>query len=327
MILVVTSKRDLTSDFIVLELQRKGLPYLRLNTEDVPKGTFHCRPGFDNAWHFDLAGVPFDLSQVKAAYFRRPGAPEPLPEVNEAERAYSVSEWHAALQSLYWAIGERWLNAPHAIALAENKIRQIALARSLGFHVPETLVGNAPAAARAFAAEGGIIGKPLRNAVVKGAHPDRVVFTSRVPIDACTDPLSIRACPMILQREIKKRYDVRATVVGDHVFAATIDSQGNPETEVDWRKTSTPDLSHAAYCLPLEVKLRCVALTRKLGLRFGALDFVLDPEGQLWFLEINPNGQWAWIETRTGHPIAAAIVEELERISNEQAIASDLAAA
>lgn len=327
MILVVTSKRDLTSDFIVLELQRKGLPYLRLNTEDVPKGTFHCRPGLDDAWNFDFEGVSFSLSQVKAAYFRRPGMPEPLSEVNEAEKAYSLSEWHAALQSLYWAIGERWLNAPHAIALAENKVRQITLARSLGFQVPETFVGNAPAAARAFAAGGGIIGKPLRNAVVQGAHSDRVVFTSRVLIDVHTDPLSIRACPLILQREIKKQYDVRVTVVGDQVFAATIDSQCNPETEVDWRNTSTPDLSHSAYSLPPEVNERCVALTRKLGLRFGALDFVLDPEGQLWFLEINPNGQWAWIETRTGHPIAAAIVGELEQIANEQTIASDLATA
>jgi len=79
--------------------------------------------------------------------------------------------------------------------------------------------------------------------------------------------------------------------------------------------------------LPTEVAKACIALTQNLGLRFGALDFVLDPVGQLWFLEINPNGQWAWIETRTGHPIAAAIVTELERIANDGSHASDLATA
>ena len=55
-------KRDLTSNFIVLELQRQGLPYLRLNTEDFPKGTFHCRPGLDDAWHFELEGASLNLA-------------------------------------------------------------------------------------------------------------------------------------------------------------------------------------------------------------------------------------------------------------------------
>lgn len=315
--LVVTSRRDLTSDFIVLELQRRGLSYVRLNTEDLPKGTFHCQPDINDAWTFHLGECSFALSQVSAAYFRRPGVPQPLPQVDESEQSYSASEWQAALQSLYWAIGERWLNSPYAIALSENKIRQLATARTLGLRIPETLVGNDPEAALQFGAAGGIVGKPLRNALVKGQNRDRVVFTSRVQIDASLDPLTIRANPIILQREIAKRFDVRVTVVGDQVFSATIDSQSTPETEVDWRKTSSPNLAHDIYELPSAVAAQCVALTRKLGLKFSAIDFVLDRDGLLWFLEINPNGQWGWIETRTGHPIAAAIVSELERIAHE----------
>lgn len=320
MYLLVTSKRDLTSDFIILELQRRGLPYLRLNTEDVPKAVFRCMPGGDGDWQFNLPDASFDLSHVKGAYFRRPGMPEALSDLREVERSYSALEWYAALQSLYWAIGERWLNPPHLITLAENKIYQLTLARTLGFLIPDTLVSNDPAAAKEFASRGQIIGKPLRNAVVKGPTADRVVFTTRVSINELTDPQSIRACPMILQREIRKQFDVRATVVGNQVFAATIDSQSDPATEVDWRRTSKPDLVHAVYHLPEDVVAQCIALTRKLGLRFGAIDFVLDQDDKLWFLEINPNGQWGWIETRTGHPIAAAIVSEMERMADEKVV-------
>lgn len=317
MILVVTSKRDLTSDFVVLELQRRGLAYLRLNTEDLPKATFHCSPATDDAWHLELDGHHFDLGQTTAAYFRRPGVPEPLLDIRAQEHAYCTAEWQAALQSLCWAIGDRWFNAPHAIALSEDKIRQLSLARRLGLRIPETWIGNSPAAARSFASTRAVVGKPLKNAVVGSPYGDRIVFTSRLAIDENTDPLAIRACPLIVQQEITKRYDVRVTVVGDQVFAATIDSQANPDTTVDWRATSAPDLAHAPFDLPAAVTTQCVALTRQLGLRFGALDFVLDPNGILWFLEINPNGQWAWIETRTGHPIAAAIVTELDRIAHE----------
>lgn len=132
--------------------------------------------------------------------------------------------------------------------------------------------------------------------MLKGQAPDKVVFTSRIQIDAHTEPMAIRSLPSDSSKGDQETVRCGVTVVGDTLFAATIDSQAHAETEVDWRKTSTPDIAHATYELPTEIEEKCVALTRSLGLRFGALDFVLDRDGQLWFLEINPNGQWAWIE-------------------------------
>lgn len=64
MYLVVTNKRDLTSDFIILELRRRGLPYLRLNTEDIPVAVFQCAPGTEGTWRFDLPDASFELTQV-----------------------------------------------------------------------------------------------------------------------------------------------------------------------------------------------------------------------------------------------------------------------
>jgi glutathione synthase/RimK-type ligase-like ATP-grasp enzyme len=63
--------------------------------------------------------------------------------------------------------------------------------------------------------------------------------------------------------------------------------------------------------LPNDVAKGCMDLVRRLGLRFGAIDLVLEPSGDYRFLEVNPNGQWGWIQTRTGQPIAGAIVDEM----------------
>jgi len=52
-------------------------------------------------------------------------------------------------------------------------------------------------------------------------------------------------------------------------------------------------------------------LLRGLGLRFAATDFVVTPAGEWYFLDLNPNGQWAWIEQETGLPICAAIADAL----------------
>lgn len=52
------------------------------------------------------------------------------------------------------------------------------------------------------------------------------------------------------------------------------------------------------------------ALLRHADLLYGALDFIVTPNGEWIFLELNPNGQWAWI-TPTRHLITAAIAELL----------------
>lgn len=77
MILLVTNKRDITGDFIVLELRKRGLPFHRLNTEDLPSGAIRFRPGAERDWEIESGGETLALRDVRAAYYRRPGAPEP----------------------------------------------------------------------------------------------------------------------------------------------------------------------------------------------------------------------------------------------------------
>lgn len=88
-------------------------------------------------------------------------------------------------------------------------------------------------------------------------------------------------------------------------------SQESTQTTVDWRKGGRIDLRHQVIELPSSIATSCLALVAKLNLKFGAIDLICDQEDNYWFLEINPNGQWAWIENQTSLPIASAIVDEL----------------
>lgn len=311
MILLVSNARDLTTDFIVLEARRRGVSTIRLNTEDIPKG--HARLGFegDSDWSLQFPDWTLEGREVTAAYFRRPAAPEIDPQVCAAEeRAYCTVEWAALLKSLYQRIGPRWLSAPAAIAAAEDKPRQLLEAQRAGLAVPDTVITNDVAVFDKFLQGAAAVAKPLRQARLEG-ETERVMFTTRVEAATARNERAIAAAPMILQREVLKAADIRVTVVGERVFAAEIDSQAFAEAEVDWRAGDTTRLGHAKHDLPVDMEEKCVDLVRALGLGFGAIDLVLDREGCYWFLEVNPNGQWAWIETRTGHPIAAAIVDHL----------------
>jgi glutathione synthase/RimK-type ligase-like ATP-grasp enzyme len=100
-------------------------------------------------------------------------------------------------------------------------------------------------------------------------------------------------------------------MVGERAFAVLIDSQKDNETQIDWRRGEIP-LKHLIIELPNNILSQCVSLLKILNLRFGAIDFILDKSGNFIFLEINPNGQWAWIEKQTEYDISNEIVNLLE---------------
>lgn len=68
-------------------------------------------------------------------------------------------------------------------------------------------------------------------------------------------------------------------------------------------------MKHEIIDLGKSVDDNLVRLIKSFGLTFGAVDLVLTPSDDLVFLEVNPNGQWAWLEVLTGAPISHAFAE------------------
>ena len=101
------------------------------------------------------------------------------------------------------------------------------------------------------------------------------------------------------------------TVVGDDIFAAEIMSQSHQSSVTDWRATENPDIEHRLHELPDRVKTQCLMLVDRLGLEFGAIDLALTAPGEYIFFEINPNGEWLWLEYQLGFPIADRIAKWL----------------
>ncbi len=200
---------------------------------------------------------------------------------------------------------------PPRTGYAEYKPVQLHTAIAAGLQVPRTLVTNDPDTARAFVSEvGEAIYKPLGGTAavtdVEGTHQ---VCATRVTPEQAGGP-SVAHTMHLFQQWVPKDYEVRLTVVDDQFFAARIDAR-TAAAKVDWR-ADYHALDYTVIDTPKFIRTRVTELLRRLGLRFGAMDFVVAPDGEWWFLECNPNGQWAWIETETAMPIAAALADALE---------------
>jgi hypothetical protein len=119
----------------------------------------------------------------------------------------------------------------------------------------------------------------------------------------------LHLAPAIFQRAIDAQYDVRVNVVGSEAFGAVIRNEGVATSTIrDWRIGHSKGVMLIdEYSLPPDIVGKCMAYTQRSGLLFGAFDFAVDKEGRFWFLEDNPNGQWAFIEQRTRQPIGRSI--------------------
>ncbi len=244
MIFLVSNERDITTDYVVLELRRRGVSFFRLNSERLSDASVRChwRSG-QPVWQVVFADRALLTSDVSAGYFRRPGTPLVKASVTDpAERRYCGDEWAAVLRSIYVALGDRWLNAPANIACAEDKALQLAMAADIGLRIPLTIVTNEFDTAVDFMSEGDTVGKAFHTGFLDDADGEagRVIFTTRLDGSSRPTRESLGVAPVTFQREIVKAYDVRATVVGRRIFAATIDLQIKAETTIDWRRGSVP---------------------------------------------------------------------------------------
>jgi len=139
---------------------------------------------------------------------------------------------------------------------------------------------------------------------------NEVIFTNVVTPEYMVKIDSVKMSPSIFQRRILKAYELRITIVGDKIFPIKIYSQGDEQLELDWRrkpKLNDFEAKMELTSLPSEVEKKLVSFMKLIGLRFGCIDMIVTPDGEYVFLEINPNGQWYFIQLRIEVEIAKAI--------------------
>jgi hypothetical protein len=307
MLLLVTNRGDFTADWLVLELQRRDVAYVRLNTEDFPdQCDFRWTP---TAARLQVRGVTIESSQITSVWFRRPVGPQLRPGLGDEEARWASREAAAALDGFWRTLEADWVSKPAAIRLAESKPHQLVNAASAGFDIPDTMITKNPADVWELweRSPSGVVCKPLQDGQVRTAG-SCVFYTSRLERDHI-DQLAHE--PYLFQSLVPKRYDVRVTVIGTHVFAARIESQRHPSTSVDWRRGSPGTLHYGVEDLPVALSAACRQLVSGYGLQFGAIDLARRRDGGYTFFEINPNGQWAFVEQRTGLPLRRHLADLL----------------
>jgi glutathione synthase/RimK-type ligase-like ATP-grasp enzyme len=317
MLLFLDQQQDMHADWVEAECDRRGVPYVRFCTETFPteaRLSIHIAEG-NVGGLLRLPGREVALEAVTGIWYRRPGEITLDPTLDEAYLQFARMEAEEMLYGLYRVLWDRrWVNLPHLMYAANHKIYQLRLARQLGLQTVPTLVTNDPAEALAFfqACGGAMIYKAMRQVAIAytdgSAHGIYTTLITRENLEQHLE--SIRYIPCLFQQLIPKQFELRINVIGDHVWAAAIYTQEAEHTKLDFRPY-TQEVRHEPFLLPPALEAKCLELNRRLGLRMSNMDMIVTPDGDYVFLEVNPNGQWAWVEDQVGFPLATALVDEI----------------
>ncbi|MGW0731143.1 ATP-grasp ribosomal peptide maturase [Streptomyces sp. NPDC002851] len=307
-VLVSTRDEDATADLVIAELNRRRVPVLRFDPgRDFPDcAVLAARTGATGwgGW-LTVGDRTADLSAVRALYHRRPSA-YPTNGGEQAAR-FAAQENRRGLGGVLGALSEcLYLSHPQAVARAEYKPVQLDAATRAGLTVPATLITNNPVEAEQFCAEQPTIYKPLHAGAYEVEGEPAGIWAAPVRADEIDDAVSRSA--HLFQAQVPKVADVRAVVVGEQVFSARITA---PPGVVDWR-AAYQSLTYEPVTCPDDIHEALTQFVTAFGLNFGAFDFAVTADDGWWFLECNPNGQWAWLEDAAALPITHAIADLLE---------------
>jgi MvdD-like protein with pre-ATP grasp domain len=307
-VLIISTVVDLATDVVVEELHALGAPVLRVNTEDYPfSAAIDYSIPATKSEHLFSSGI-LDNEWFSSVWYRRVRVPAVPEEMDPGVYDFCMRETRSALIGGLLGQNTRWMSRPGAIWEAEFKPYQLHLASELGLKIPRTLISNKPDRVLDFCRSlDQVIAKPVRNGHVVRNGVESAIFTTKLTQEDLNEPSGVSQSPTIFQELIPKKYDIRVTIVGSKVFAAAIDSQSDPTAQIDWRRTENPRLPHYPIELPSALVAKLQTLMFRLSLTYGAIDLVLTPDGEYYFLEINPNGQWLWLDDMLSLGISRAV--------------------
>ena len=260
------------------------------------------KPESSSAVVADVNGDAVAVGDLDVVWCRRVHAPAVVPDHvrDEAARAVIDRNTAAALEgALLSDFGGAWVSEPRATRTAELKLVQLRAAQHVGLRIPRTLVSQDPERVRAFCEEFDY------EVVVKAVAGSRTTptMTGRVTPEILTDD-AVALCPAIYQELVPGTRHLRVCCFGGDTHTALLETD-----RLDWRY---PHDFHAEPTrLDPETAGKLARLLDLLELRMGIFDLKPSEGADPVWLELNPQGQFLFLEGMTGMPLVEAFADFL----------------
>lgn len=314
-ILILSHPKDPHALMVRAGLLAKGADVTLLCTSDFPTvATQTVLIGADRMLvhlhgpELDLLNNHFDVVWNRRPTIKMPEGVLHPSDFGWAERCCLLHQW-----GVFEILGKDalWVNKRGS---DRSKLTQQVVAQQVGFHTPQTIYSNDPGAVRSFieSCEQGAIYKPLLPAAWKSLETGKTFSTGTkvVGIEDLADDEITRCSPGIYQELLPKAFELRVTVFGRHIAAIKVLSQETEKGKIDYRN-AFDELEFVPYQVDPGTEAKIHAFMAAMDLRYGAMDFIVRPDGELIFLEVNESGQFLFLEDVCEIPVLDAFCDFL----------------
>lgn len=305
-ILLITHSRDHARvQLTVDKLEAQGHQVIRLNVDKYLTEWMISSECTDSQnWNLQLRHLDkiYNASDITAVWYRRlfKFIKDALEELDPSFHQLAYQEAKTTLTGFISSLEDVFIfNHPMQVRLAEIKEWQKKIACQLGFKIPKTCISNDPQVIKAFIQKcnGEVIAKMQASVPIYEGEDELVVMTSKLTADQIDEIDAAQYTPMIFQEFIPKSIEYRFTVVGRKIFTIALDISKNEKYKVDWRRDGDNSDKHWSKAqLPAEIEEKILAYMDAFHLNYGAGDILLGPDGEYYFLEVNPGGEYGWAD-------------------------------
>lgn len=297
MLLFLSNSKDATCDYFCEVVEANNIEYFRLNT-DFSQGEVNIEFNLNDNIHIVYNETTLHPKNIQCVWNRRP---EKIHAGNFSDTAFSEhyrGEWRHSLDGFFKQIPiPKWINHPYNNANAISKIEQLVRAREYGLLIPDSIVTQHRNKFDSFSKKHsfGIITKPISHGYVSDGDSVHNIYTTEINTNEC-DFTHLSNCPTLFQEKINKVSDIRISYIDGLMDAAEIIFTENGQQRLDIRKNNMEGVQYKPIELPKDIASNLERLVKSYSLRFAAIDMGIRSDGEWIFFEINPNGQWAWLD-------------------------------
>ena len=291
--LILTARGDVCSDMITPYFQTE---IIRLDLDFLHHDGFRWSPKT-----LTLSNRTIPWTAVSAVYWRKPAEPicYEMPQLERFELQQRLHVFRSA-SAMARTLGIWQLIDP----LHEYKIpKPLQLEHAAGmFRVPpwEICIGGQTHISKP------IVSKALAPVPVKG---DRSMVTVKVEEPEKLDP----RFTWFLQSAVDAKLDATVVFCCGDIWGFALERPSDSRW-IDWRliMDNHREAAWRRIEVPAEICQSIHAFMHRLGLNYGRLDFLVDAKDCWWFLEVNPNGQFGWLDPHNAHGVLSTIAKHAE---------------
>ncbi|MCJ8153158.1 ATP-grasp ribosomal peptide maturase [Chryseobacterium sp. SSA4.19] len=310
MILCITHSGDFYNiDLFFDYLKTKNISYFRLNSDRLN----HLQKIMIREDFFELTdelGNTINSKEIQAVWHRKSWGISIPEELDESYRSVFLKEYVSLRYNLLTILEHLpWINPlENENKIDGNKMFQLKIAKKNNLTIPKTIFSNDSDRITAFFQEscnGKMVAK-LHGVISKSMSGENFLSTNIIDENSLDDIADIAYCPMIFQPYVEKEYELRIVYVNGEFFTGKINNSEN----VDWR-VAKGNYFWSAYHLPEYIQANLTSMMKEMGLYIGAIDMIKGKDGNYYFLEVNPQGEWGMLQKELNFPIAERIADNL----------------